>query len=224
MTMTDSSGAITVVVADDHPLYVEGIRSALKQEAAQAAGISVVGTACDDLDALRLCVRLSPQVLLADLAMLGALGSLRRRCPAVRMLALGADDGETGFTSALRAGAHGYLLKGSGPAEIAAAVRSVALGQVVFGGGLAPRLLDRLTTPQARSPFPGLTQREHEILERLADGRSNAEIARELCLATKTVRNHVSNVLTKLAAPSRVDAALRARDAGLGSRPVLTRV
>ncbi|GIH62163.1 LuxR C-terminal-related transcriptional regulator [Microbispora siamensis] len=224
MTMTDSSGAITIVVADDHPLFVEGIRFALQQEAAQAAGLSVVGTACDDLDALRLCVRLSPQVLLADLAMLGALDSLRRRCPAVRVLALGADDGEAGFLSALRAGAHGYLLKGSGPAEIAAAVRSVALGQVVFGRGVAPRLLDRLTTPQVRSPFPGLTQREHEILERLADGRSNAEIARELCLATKTVRNHVSNVLTKLAAPSRVDAALRARDAGLGSRPVLTRV
>ncbi|TQS27555.1 response regulator transcription factor [Microbispora sp. KK1-11] len=220
MTMTHSSGAITVVIADKHPLFVEGIRSALKQ----AAGISVAGAACDDLDALRLCVRLSPQVLLADLAMLGALGSLRRRCPAVRVLALGPDDGEAGFMSALLAGAHGYLLKGSGPAEIAAAVRSVALGQVVFGGGLAPRLLDRLTAPQARSPFPGLTQREHEILERLADGRSNAEIARELCLATKTVRNHVSNVLTKLAAPSRVDAALRARDAGLGSRPVLTRV
>ncbi|MBE3012648.1 response regulator transcription factor [Microbispora sp. NEAU-D428] len=220
MTMTDSSGAITIVVADDHPLFVEGIRYALEQ----AADLSVVGTACDDLDALRLCVRLSPQVLLADLAMLGALGSLRRRCPAVRVLALGADDGEAGFLGALRAGASGYLLKGSGPAEIAAAVRSVALGQVVFGGGLAPRLLDRLTTPQVRSPFPGLTQREHEILERLADGRSNAEIARELCLATKTVRNHVSNVLTKLAAPSRVDAALRARDAGLGSRPVFARV
>ncbi|MGI5155566.1 LuxR C-terminal-related transcriptional regulator [Microbispora sp. CA-102843] len=220
MTMTDFSGAITVVVADDHPLFVEGIRSALEQ----AAGLSVAGTACDDLDALRLCVRLSPQVLLADLTMLGALGSLRRRCPAVRVLALGDDDGEAGFMSALRAGANGYLLKGSGPAEIAAAIRSVALGQVVFGGGLAPRLLDRLTAPQSRSPFPGLTQREHEILERLADGRSNAEIARELCLATKTVRNHVSNVLTKLAAPSRVDAALRARDAGLGSRPVLTRV
>ncbi|MEU6415261.1 response regulator transcription factor [Microbispora sp. NPDC046933] len=220
MTMTDSSGAITVVIADDHPLFVEGIRFALEQ----ATGLSVGGTACDDLDALRLCVRLSPQVLLADLGMLGALGSLGRRCPAVRVLALGTDDGEAGFVSALRAGAHGYLLKGSRPAEIAAAVRSVALGQVVFGGGLAPRLLDRLTTPPARSPFPGLTQREHEILERLADGRSNAEIARELCLATKTVRNHVSNVLTKLAAPTRVDAALRARDAGLGSRPVLTRV
>ena len=220
MTMTDSSGAITVVIADDHPLFVEGIRAALEQ----AAGLSVAGTACDDLDALRLCVRLSPQVLLADLTMLAALGSLRRRCPAVRVLALGDDDGEAGLLGALRAGAYGYLLKGSGPSEIAAAVRSVALGQVVVGGALAPRLLDRLTAPTARSPFPGLTQREHEILERLADGRSNAEIARELCLAPKTVRNHVSNVLTKLAAPSRVDAALRARDAGLGSRPVLTRV
>ncbi|WP_182907852.1 response regulator transcription factor [Microbispora sp. H13382] len=222
--MTDSSGAITVVIADDHPLFVEGIRFALQQEAAQADGLSVAGTACDDLDALRLCVRLSPRVLLVDLAMLDGLDSLRRRCPAVRVLALGDDDGEAGFLGALRAGAYGYLLKDSKPAEIAAAVRSVALGQMVFGGGLAPRLLDRLTTPPPRSPFPGLTQREHEILERLADGRSNAEIARELCLATKTVRNHVSNVLTKLEAPSRVDAALRARDAGLGSRPVLTRV
>ncbi|MEZ0077370.1 DNA-binding NarL/FixJ family response regulator [Planotetraspora sp. GP83] len=219
-TTDSSAAAITVVVADEHPLFIDGIRFALDD----VADISVVGTACDGLDALRLAVRLCPDVVLVDLALLEILDYLRRRCPAVRVLALGADDGEAGLLAALRAGACGYLLKGARPSEIAAAVRSVALGHMVFGRGLAPRLVARLTTPSAQSPFPGLTQREHEVLERLADGRSNAEIARELHLATKTVRNHVSNVLTKLDAPSRVDAALRARDAGLGSRPVLARV
>ncbi|GAA1020746.1 DNA-binding response regulator [Acrocarpospora pleiomorpha] len=208
------SGTITAVVADQHPLYAEGMRFALERE----TGITVLGTASDALDALRLAVRLHPDVVLIDLGMLDALEYLQRRCPAVRVLALGQSDGEADLVTALRAGAQGYLLKGTHPGEIAAAVRSVALGHMVFGRGLAASVLTRMTTRTPNSPFPGLTQREHEVLERLADGRSNAEIARELHLAPKTVRNHVSNVLTKLEAASRVDAALLARDAGLGSR------
>ncbi|GAA0376277.1 DNA-binding response regulator [Acrocarpospora corrugata] len=207
------SGTITAVVADQHPLYAEGMRFALERE----TGITVIGTASDALDALRLAVRLHPDVVLIDLGMLDALDYLSRRCPDVRVLALGSSD-EGDLVTALRAGAQGYLLKGTSPGEIAAAVRSVALGHMVFGRGLGPSVLTRMTSRGQSSPFPGLTQREHEVLERLADGRSNAEIARELHLAPKTVRNHVSNVLTKLEAASRVDAALLARDAGLGSR------
>ncbi|WP_214110079.1 LuxR C-terminal-related transcriptional regulator [Acrocarpospora catenulata] len=212
------TATITAVVADEHPLYAEGLRFALAQE----PDVTVIGTAADALDALRLAVRLKPGVILIDLAMLDAVEYLSRRCPQVRVLALGSSDTETDLVTALRAGAHGYLLKGARPVEIAAAVRSVALGHLVFGRGLALSVLNRLTTRAAASPFPGLTQREHEVLERLADGRSNAEIARDLHLAPKTVRNHVSNVLTKLEAASRVDAALLARDAGLGSRRLVT--
>ncbi|GIH28040.1 DNA-binding response regulator [Acrocarpospora phusangensis] len=208
------SGTITAVVADRHPLYAEGIRFALERE----SGITVIGTAADSLDALRLSVRLHPDVVLIDLGMLDALEYLSRRCPGVRVLALGQSDNDADLVAALRAGAQGYLLKGASPGEIAAAVRSVALGHLVFGPGLGPSVLARMTGRSPSSPFPGLTQREHEVLERLADGRSNAEIARELHLAPKTVRNHVSNVLSKLEADSRVDAALLARDAGLGSR------
>ncbi|MFF4777772.1 LuxR C-terminal-related transcriptional regulator [Microtetraspora fusca] len=211
---------VTVLVADEHPLYAEGVRSALHE----TGDVTVVGAASEALDAIRLAVRLRPNVVLIDVAMADAVDYLSRRCPAVRILTLGTGETEGDLVAALRAGTYGYLLKCASPGEIAAAVRSVALGQMVFGRGVGARLLARLDTPAAQTPFPGLTQREHEILEHLADGRSNAEIARELRLAPKTVRNHVSNVLTKLEAPSRTDAALRARDAGLGSRRVLARV
>ncbi|WP_067186302.1 LuxR C-terminal-related transcriptional regulator [Microtetraspora niveoalba] len=211
---------VTVLVADQHPLYAEGVRYALHE----AGDVTVVGAASEPLDAIRLAVRLRPNVALIDVAMPEAVDYLTRRCPAVRIITMGTGWSEGDLFAALRAGAYGHLLKCACPGEIAAAVRSVALGQMVFGRGVGPRLLTHLGDPTARTPFPGLTQREHEVLEHLADGRSNAEIARELRLAPKTVRNHVSNVLSKLEAPSRTDAALRARDAGLGSRRMLARV
>jgi DNA-binding NarL/FixJ family response regulator len=220
MTTIDSSAAITVVVADDHPLFIDGIRFALDL----TPDISVAGTAGDGLSALRLTVRSQPDVVLMNLTMPGSgetVGHIHRRCPGTRVLALGPDDGDLGLLAAIRAGAYGYLHKDAKPVEIAAAVRSVAVGHMVFCRAAGNRVRSRLTEPGARSAFPGLTQREHEILEHLADGRSNAEIAHALCLSTKTVRNHVSNVLAKMHATSRMDVALRARDAGLSSRPAL---
>ncbi|MCC5577907.1 response regulator transcription factor [Microtetraspora sp. AC03309] len=214
------TGQVTVVIADEHPLYLEGIRSALHD----CTDITVTGAASEPIDAMRLAARLRPRVALIDVAMPEVVDYLTRRCPAVRVLTLGTGDDGRNLLTALRAGTYGHLLKGSEPGEVAAALRSVALGQMVFGRGVGTRLLAHLSAPVMRMPFPGLTQREREVLEYLADGRSNAEIARELCLAPKTVRNHVSNVLNKLEAPTRVDAALRARDAGLGSRLVLTHV
>jgi DNA-binding NarL/FixJ family response regulator len=118
--------------------------------------------------------------------------------------------------AALRAGAFGYTLKGSGPDELVAAVRAVARGEAVFGAGVAGRMLHHFSRTVTATPFPQLTEREHEVLRLLADGFDNPAVARRLAVSGKTVRNHVSNIITKLQVPDRTAAILRARDAGLG--------
>ncbi len=119
----------------------------------------------------------------------------------------------------MRAGARGYLLKGAEQEDIARAVRSIAAGEVIFGPGVAGRVLGQLSAPAPATgtPFPSLTAREREVLDLLAAGVPTASIAR-LELAPKTVSNHVSNILTKLQLTDRIQAAVLARDAGLGRR------
>jgi DNA-binding NarL/FixJ family response regulator len=120
---------------------------------------------------------------------------------------------------AVRAGARGYLLKGAEPDEVVRAITTVAAGGVVFGAALAARVADFFTRPQeqaAGTPFPMLTAREHEVLDLVAAGMSNAQIAARLFLSQKTVRNHVHAVLSKLQAADRAEAIVRGRDAGLG--------
>jgi DNA-binding NarL/FixJ family response regulator len=126
-----------------------------------------------------------------------------------------ADDDESVF-AALRAGACGYTLKGSHPDDIVAAVRAVARGEAVFGAGVAERMLRHFSRSVTVAPFPQLTEREHEVLRLLAAGADNAAIARRMGVSGKTVRNHVSNVITKLQVSDRTAAVMRARDAGLG--------
>jgi DNA-binding NarL/FixJ family response regulator len=120
----------------------------------------------------------------------------------------------------LRAGARGYLLKGADQVEIARAIESVVNGEAIFGATVADRMLERFSTPAPleAKPFPELTDREREVLGFLGEAMTNAEIGRALGLSPKTVRNHVSNILTKLQLTDRTHAALRARDAGLGGR------
>jgi DNA-binding NarL/FixJ family response regulator len=116
----------------------------------------------------------------------------------------------------MRAGARGYLLKGSGQQEIVRALEAVGGGEAIFGAAIARRVIDFFGAPAERYPFPELTDREREVLELLAQGRSNQDIAREFVLSAKTVRNHVSNIFTKLQVADRAQAIVRARDAGLG--------
>jgi DNA-binding NarL/FixJ family response regulator len=127
------------------------------------------------------------------------------------------DDDDSIF-SALRAGARGYLLKGADQEQIRAAVRAAANGEIIFGTQLAARMLAYFTTPAAAPPqvFPQLTDREREVLDLVAQGRANPAIAAKLGLSQKTVRNHVSNILTKLQVADRAQAIVQARDAGLG--------
>jgi DNA-binding NarL/FixJ family response regulator len=209
--------SLRVLVADDHPLYRDGIVAAL----AAIGTAEVVGTAADGEEAVARALELRPDVVLMDLSMPGVNGveATRRitaECPEVAVLVLTMLEGDDSVLSAVKAGARGYLVKGADRAEIASALDAVSRGQAVFGSGVAERMLGRLTDPPRRGAsavFPQLTEREVEILDLLAEGLGNAAIARKLFLSEKTVRNHVSNVLAKLPAAGRQEAAEIARAA-----------
>ncbi len=118
--------------------------------------------------------------------------------------------------AAMRAGARGYVLKGANQEEMLRVIRAVAQGEALFGAPIATRLMNFFSEPQPPQIFPELTQREHEILNLIAQGYNNSEIARELVISLKTVRNHISNIFSKLQVVDRAQAIIRARDAGLG--------
>ena len=213
------TGPIRLVVADDHPVFLAGLRSILDD----AAGFEVVAAVSDGEAAIDAAAACRPDVVLMDLRMPGGGGAraTARICashphPAVLVLTM-SDDDDSVF-AALRAGARGYLLKESSSEDITRAVRSVARGEAVFGPKIADRVVGFFAAAQSRGPepFPQLTTREREILHLLAAGCDNVTIARRLVLSDKTVRNHVSAVLTKLQVASRAEAVALARDVGLG--------
>ncbi|GAA4256035.1 response regulator transcription factor [Dactylosporangium darangshiense] len=215
--MTDD--AIRVIVADDHPIFRDGLAVLL----GSVGGIEVVGTAATGLEAVELALSLRPGVVVMDVQMPGLNGiEATRRLAAeapevgVVVLTMSEDDG-TVFT-AVRAGARGYLVKGAEQEEIVRAINTVASGGAVFGATLARRIAEFFAAgpPAATEAFPQLSAREREILELLAAGRSNAQIAQALFLSQKTVRNNVSNVFAKLQVADRAEAIVRAREAGLG--------
>jgi DNA-binding NarL/FixJ family response regulator len=127
------------------------------------------------------------------------------------------DDDETVF-AAMRAGAQGYLLKGAGQDELERALRGVVAGEVIFGPGVAARMMRHFAAGHAASPFPQLTDREHEILDLIAAGMRNHAIAERLTLSPKTVANHISSIFGKLRVTDRSEAIVRAREQGLGRR------
>jgi DNA-binding NarL/FixJ family response regulator len=210
---------IELVLVEDHPMFRIGLRTRIELE----PDLSVVGEAGSGAEALELVERLAPDVVVVDLNLPGMSGielirELGLRAPRVAPLVLTMLDDESVF-GAVRAGARGYLLKDAEPERIVAAIRAVAAGEVVFSGAVAARLITWATQPAAPSRAPAfarLTEREHEILVLMADGLGNSAIGQRLGLRPKTVRNYVSNVLTKIQAADRTDAVLRARSAGLG--------
>ncbi len=211
-----------VLVVDDHPLYREGLVTAISA----TPEIIVAGEAADGAAAVRLAVELGPDVVVMDLHMPGLNGIEATRQitagrPETAILVLTMLDGDDSVFAAMRAGARGYLLKGADRAEIVRSLAAVAHGEVVFGAVIASRVLAFFAagaTSATLTPFPELTEREREVLDLVARGLTNAEIARRLVLSGKTVRNHVSNVFTKLRVAGRAEAIAQARDAGLGTR------
>jgi DNA-binding NarL/FixJ family response regulator len=208
---------IKLILADDHPVFLSGLRSVFDAE----DDITVMSIATTGRDAVKAATEHQPDVAVLDLNMpdgdgLWVCGQLRAAGLATRALILTMYDDDENVLAALRAGAYGYTLKGSAPEEIVAAVRAVGRGEALFGAGIAAQMLSHFSRPAASSPFPQLTEREHEVLGLLATGRDNAAVARRLGVSSKTIRNHVSNIITKLHVTDRSGAIIRARDAGMG--------
>ena len=216
---------IRVLVADDHPVVRRGMSALL----ASLDGVEVVAEASTGAEALREAQLTRPDVVVMDVQMpaMDGVEATRRMTallPDVAVLVLTMFEDDETVLSAMRAGARGYLLKGAEQEDILTALRSVVAGQVVIGPGVAGRLIGHLSAPPrpAGPPFPELTPREREILDRIAQGRSNGAIAAELGLAAKTVGNHVSAIFAKLRVVSRPEAIVRAREEGLGRPPAGT--
>ena len=214
-----STEPLRVLVADDHPLFRSGLRSAL----ASLGDTEVVGEAATGETAIERALELQPDVVVMDLQMpaVNGIEATRRiveASPHMGVLVLTMFEDDDSVFAAMRAGARGYVLKGSGEDEIVRAIHAVAAGEAIFGPAIAQRLMDFFaSTPDGPAPaFPDLTEREREVLELIAQGESNRSIARRLFLSEKTVRNHVSNIFTKLQVADRAQAIVSAREAGLG--------
>lgn len=210
---------IRVLVADDHPTFRDGLAVLL----ASVDGIDVVGTAADGVEAVAAARQLLPDVVVMDVQMprLNGVETTRKLAtdvPGVGIVVLTMSEDDGTVFAAIRAGARGYLVKGAEQEEIVRAITTVAAGGAVFGATLARRIAEFFAAgpPAPTDAFPQLTVRERQILELLAAGRSNAQIAATLFLSPKTVRNNVSNVFAKLQVADRAEAIVRAREAGLG--------
>ncbi|HET9649399.1 MAG TPA: response regulator transcription factor [Microlunatus sp.] len=212
---------VRILLVDDHPVVRAGLRAVL----GTVDGMIIAGEASDGADALKEATILRPDVVLMDLQMRGmggveATGALRVRVPEAAVLVLTMYDDDDTVLTAMQAGARGYLVKGAAQADIVTAIRAVVAGQVVFGPGVANKVLDYFASGaapgQASQPFPDLTERERAILSLLAEGHRTAAIADRLSLSPKTVSNQLTNVFAKLQVTNRSEAIVKARDSGLG--------
>lgn len=212
---------IHLLIADDQPITRSGLQTLL----AAQPGIEIIGEAKDGQEAIDLAASLQPDVILMDLRMPGVNGieatrRIHRTSPHIGILVVTVFEDDTSVFPAIRAGARGYLLKNTEQEELVRAIRTVANGGAIFSPGIAQRVLGYLNAPAPSVPrqaFDELTGREREILEWIARGKTNSEIADQLGLSPKTVSNNISNVLVKLQATDRAKLMLMALDAGMGN-------
>ncbi|MGD8806155.1 MAG: response regulator transcription factor [Chloroflexota bacterium] len=211
---------IRVLIVDDHQLFRDGLRVLILS----AADMEVAGEASTGKAAVQMAAESKPDVVLMDIQMpdmdgIEATKVLIERDPELNILMVTMFEDDQSVFAAMRAGARGYILKGAKHDEMLRAIRAVGSGEAIFSPGIASRMMAFFTTSRVAIPaeaFPDLTEREREVLELIAQGKSNAEIARALVISVKTVRNHASNIFNKLQVTDRAQAAIRAREAGLG--------
>jgi DNA-binding NarL/FixJ family response regulator len=219
-----SESAIRLLIVDDHTLFREGLRAIFLA----VSDIEVVGEAAGGEDAVEKAQQWNPQVILMDIQMgemngIEAAARILERMPDTKIIMLTMIEDSESLFAAMMAGARGYVLKGADKSEVLRTIRAVASGDVLFGAAIANRVtdyfrsLDRVQSPPSTAlPFPELSERETEVLERIARGLNNHEIAIQLNITVKTVSNHISNIFSKLQVADRAQAIIRAREAGLG--------
>jgi DNA-binding NarL/FixJ family response regulator len=212
---------IRILVVDDHPVVRQGLRAFLGTR----QGMAVVGEAGDGEAAVAEAARLRPDVILMDLVMpgtdgLAAIGRIREADPEARILVLTSFASAEQVVPAVRAGAAGYLLKDAAPEEVETAIRAVWRGEGLLDSQVTAAVLAEVARPGGRGPddeaLAALTPREREVLGLLAEGLTNAQLARRLVVSEKTVKTHVSSILAKLRLADRTQAALFAARLGLG--------
>ena len=217
--MSEVEEPLRVVIADDHTLFREGVAALI----ASAPGLELVGESATGEAAVALAADLQPDVVVMDIRMPGLSGVEAARLitaasPHIGVLMLTMFEDDHLVFAALRAGARGYLLKDANREEVLRAIRAVGSGEAIFSASIAGRFIEyfsELRQAPAPTAFPDLTDREREVLTLVAGGARNPAIARTLGISSKTVRNHLSNILSKLQVEDRTQAILKARDAGM---------
>lgn len=216
---TSDIDSIRLLIADDHTLFRDGLRALF----GTIPDIKIVGETADGETTVTLAEELQPDIVLMDIQMPGLNGIEATRritsaSPHIGVIVVTMFDDDDSVFAAMRAGARGYVLKGADQEEMLRTIRAAARGEALFGPAIAARLTTFFNAPQpSNAAFPELTAREFEVLNLLAHGNSNQEIADSLVISKKTVRNHLSNIFSKLQVADRVQAIIRARDAGMGT-------
>jgi DNA-binding NarL/FixJ family response regulator len=209
---------LTILIADDHPLFRKGLRALL----GTLPELLIAGEATNGAEAVRLAEQLQPNLVLMDLQMPGGDGltAIRRIAaahPGIHILVVTMFEDDDSVFAAMRAGARGYVLKDMDDDEMIRAILAVGHGEAIFSRAIATRIMAFFTNrpAQPQTPFPDLTESEQKVLRLVARGLPNDEIADQLALSPKTVRNYVSSIFGKLHVADRAEAIVRARDAGL---------
>ena len=212
--------ALRVVIVDDHDLFRTGLRNLLEEQ-----GIQVVGEAAAGSDAIRSVRELAPDVVVMDLNMPGMTGVEATRqitsiAPLTRVLVLTISDQDSDVLDAILAGACGYLLKDSSIQDLMQGIRAASIGESLISPNIASKVLQRVRSTSsvpaiAETIRAELSDRELQVLKLIANGKDNAQIARELFISPKTVKNHISNILMKLQIDNRIQAAVYAVKSGI---------
>jgi len=215
---------IRLLVADDHALFREGLRALFSA----TPGIQIVGEAATGEETVAMAEKHQPDIILMDINMPGVNGieatrRILRAHPALGVIMVTMLEDDASLFSAMRAGARGYVLKGAHHQELLQTIRVVAEGQAIFGAPIATRIRNffehfeaDLKSTLPGEAFPELTPRELEVLELIAQGVNNSQIAQKLVVTDKTVRNHITSIFSKLQVADRAQAIIMAKDAGMG--------